>query len=393
MSRISRPVPGRPGAKAGVKEKKMRKLSLPITRRIAEVVVFTAAFASLAGPAHAADKAAKKPKSDTSAPAAGTDAKAGDAKPADAKTAAPSAPVDEAKMPDIVANVNGTTIKKADLQNAVDSIKAQMQLVGQQVPTDRKDEMYRGLLDDLIATELLAQEAKKREVAVTEKDIEDFVNGFKDRFPSEQVFQNALKEQGITEAQLRIDVKKQLQIKKLLDKEVLSKVAVDEKAVKKYYDDNPDKFQEPEQVHAAHVLVTVDKGADEATKAAKKKEAQQVLADAKAGKDFAQLAKDHSGDPGSKDKGGDLGFFPRGEMVGAFEDAAFKLKPGEISEIVETPYGFHVIKVIEKKDARKVPLDEVKDDVGGFLKEKKAGEVAKDYVATLRKKAKIQVFI
>lgn len=302
-------------------------------------------------------------------------------------------PVDETKIPAVVAKVNGVDIKKTDLENAVETIKAQLQLVGQSVPGDRKDEMYRGLLDDLIATELLAQEAAAKKISVPEKEIDEFIQKFKDRFPSEEVFQRAIKEQGITETQLRSDVKKQISIKKLLDKEVLAKVAVDDAAVKKFYTDNPDKFQEPEQIHASHVLVGIDKDADDKKKAEARKEAEKVLADAKGGKDFATLAKEHSDDPGSKDKGGDLGFFPKGEMVPAFEEAAFKLKAGELSGIVETPYGFHVIKAIERKAGRTVPLAEVKDDVGGFLKERKAADVARTYVEQLRKKAKVQVFI
>ena len=170
----------------------------------------------------------------------------------------PVKPVDEAKIPAIVAKVNGVDIKKTDLENAVETIKAQLQLVGQSVPGDRKDEMYRGLLDDLIATELLAQEAASKKIGVPEKEIDEFIQKFKDRFPSEEVFQRAIKEQGITETQLRGDVKKQISIKKLLDKEVLAKVSVDDAAVKKFYTDNPDKFQEPEQLHASHVLVGID---------------------------------------------------------------------------------------------------------------------------------------
>lgn len=349
-------------------------------RVLAAAATAAVAASSLALPALAADK---------KAPAAG-DAKSAAALPA------PEAvkPVDETKLPDVVATVNGTAIKKGDLQNAVESIQAQMKMMGTTVPPERKDEMYRSLLDDLISTELLAQEAKTRAVAVSDKDVDDFVSQFKDRFPSEQVFQNALKEQGISETQLRSDVRKQLGIKKLLDKEVMSKVSIPDKEARKFYDENPDKFQEPETVHAAHVLIAVDKDADDKTRAEKKKEAEKVLADAKAGKDFAELAKEHSGDPGSKDKGGDLGFFGHGEMVKSFEDAAFALKkPGDLSGVVESPYGYHVIKLIEKKPGRKVPFDEVKKDVSDFLKEKKAGDLAKTYVDGLRKKAQVKIFI
>lgn len=350
------------------------------------VSLLAAALVSLPSLALAADAKTTPAPAASSAPAAAPTGK----QIIDVK---PASPVDEGSMPEIVAKVNGVDIKKADLQNAVETVKAQMQMVGQAIPEDRKDEMYRGLLDDLIATELLAQEASTRKIAVADKDVDDFIATFKAKFPTEEVFQRAIKEQGITEAQLKSDVRKQLSIKKLLDKEVMSKVAVDDAAVQKFYKENPDKFQEPEQVHAQHVLIGVDKNADDKTRADKKKLADQVLKDAKGGKDFGGLAKQYSDDPGSKDKGGDLGFFPKGEMVPAFEDAAFKLKPGEISDIIETPYGFHIIKVLEKKPAHVVPLEDEKQDITDFLKDKKAGDLAKTFVDTLRKKAKVQVFI
>ncbi len=305
----------------------------------------------------------------------------------------PASPVDEGNLPEVVAKVNGVDIKKTELTTVVDTLKAQLQLVGQSVPADKKDEMYRGLLEDLINRELLAQEASKAKISVPDAELETFVQEFKDRFPSEEVFQRALKEQGISEAQLKIDVRKEMQIKKLLDKEVFAKAAVDDAAIKKFYKDNPDKFQEPEQVKASHVLVSVEKTADEKTRAAAKKEAEQVLKDAKAGKDFAALAKEHSDDPGSKDNGGDLGYFPRGEMVPQFEEAAFKLEKNQFSDVVETPYGFHVIKVVDKKAPKMRALDEVKERVGGFLQEQKAQELAKVYLENLRKKAKVQIFI
>ena len=327
-------------------------------------------------------------------------AQAADPKPATGKPAAPAAaktpiaPVDEAKLPEIVAKVNGVDIKKADLQNAVETVKMQLEVVGQAVPSDRKDEMWRGLLDEIIASELLAQEATSRKVVVTEADVEGELTKFRERFPSEQIFQSALKEQGLTEAQIKTEVRKQLGIKKLLDTNVFSKVKVDEKSAKAYYEKNPEMFAEPEKIHAAHVLVKVEKGADDKAKAEARKEAELVLKEAKAGKDFAALAKEHSDDPGSKDSGGDLDFFPRGRMVPAFEEAAFKLaKPGELSDVVETPYGFHVIKLLEKQSAAPIKFADVKDDLIAFLTDKERADAARSYVEGLRKKAKVQIFI
>ena len=311
-----------------------------------------------------------------------------------AAKAAPVAPVDETKLPEVVAKVNGVEIKKGDLQNAVETMKLQLEVIGQQLPPDRKDEIWRGLLDEIIATELLAQAAAGKKLVIPETEVDSELTKFRERFPSEAVFQNFLKEQGFSEKQIRDEIRRQIAIKKMLEKEVFGKVKVDEKGAKEYYEKNPDQFREPDAVRAAHVLVKVEKNADEKTKAAARKEAEKVLADAKAGKDFAALAKEHSDDPGSKERGGDLDFFVRGQMVEAFEEAAFKLaKPGDLSGVVETQYGFHVIKLTEKREARAIPFAEVKEDLLDFLRERAKGDELRDYVATLRKKAKVQIFI
>ena len=147
-------------------------------------------------------------------------------------------------MPNVVAIVNGTNINKSDLLNAAEMLKSQLQMTGQALPNGKKDEMYRGLLDDLIATELLAQEVKARRVEVKAKEVDDFLNHFKDSFPSVQVYQNALKAQGVTEDKLKEDVRKQLGIKKLIDKELEAKGAVDDKEVRKFFDGNPEKFRD-----------------------------------------------------------------------------------------------------------------------------------------------------
>lgn len=314
--------------------------------------------------------------------------------PAPAKKKEAVKPVDESKLPEVVAKVNGVDIKKTDLQNAVETMKIQLEAIGQAIPVDRKDEVYRGLLDELIGAELLSQEATSRKIGVTEAEVDTKLTEYRERFPSEAVFQKILKDQNLSEAKLREEIRKQLGVMKLLEKDVFTKVVADDKAAKKYYDENPDQFAEPEAVRASHVLVKVEKGADEAAKKEARKEIEKVLADAKAGKDFAALAKEHSDDPGSKGNGGDLNFFFRGQMVGPFEEAAFALqKPGDLSPIVETVYGFHVIKLTEKKPERKLPFDEVKAELTEFLKEKKRSESLRAYVEGLRKKAKVTILI
>jgi len=137
----------------------------------------------------------------------------------------------------------------------------------------------------------------------------------------------------------------------------------------------------------------VPRGADAAAKAEARAKAEQVLKDIKAGKDFAALAKEHSQDPGSAVNGGDLGFFQPGQMVGPFNDAAFSLAPGSVSDLVETEFGFHIIKVAEKQPSRTVPLDDVKPQLEQFLLQRNRQEQTEAFVEGLRSKGKIEILI
>jgi peptidyl-prolyl cis-trans isomerase D len=148
--------------------------------------------------------------------------------------------------------------------------------------------------------------------------------------------------------------------------------------VQAYYDEHvADRFTSEEKVRARHILVKTDAGADDAKKAEARKKAEGLLARAKGGADFAELARKQSDDPGSATKGGDLGLFSRGQMVPPFEAAAFALEPGQLSEVVESPFGFHVIKVEEKKPAGARPLAEVRDEIVKTLTDERALELAR----------------
>jgi len=175
--------------------------------------------------------------------------------------------------------------------------------------------------------------------------------------------------------------------------EIAAKVAVKPEQVTDFYAKNPDQFKEGESVRASHILIAVPKGADAAAKALARTKAEGILTDVKAGKDFAALAKQHSADPGSAANGGDLGFFQQGQMVGPFNDAAFSLAPGATSDLVETDFGFHIIRVAEKKEGRTIPLEEVKPQVEQYLEQKNRQEQTEAFVNSLKAKGKIEVLI
>ncbi len=183
------------------------------------------------------------------------------------------------------------------------------------------------------------------------------------------------------------DVKEQLDLlsddflsQEYVRREIIAKIDVTEEDTNLYYKTHLNEFRTPEMVKASHILIKVDKSATADEKEKARGKAADVLKRVKAGEDFAKLASEVSDDPGSKAKGGDLGYFARGRMVKPFEDASFSVKAGEISDIVETPFGFHIIRVDDKKESVVEPYDKVKDKV-------------REKVSNDMKKGKIQDFM
>ena len=295
-----------------------------------------------------------------------------------------------AQLPDVLARVNGEAIPKADLEAQIQGLEAR---AGTSMPADRRDEIVRRLLDDLIGYRLLVQESKARNIAVPDGDVEERIGEIRKQFPTEDAFNQTLADRKMTVDQLRTDMREDLAIDKLLAAEVEPKAAATAEQVDAFYKDNPAQFQQGERVHASHILIGVPEGADAAAKAEARKKAEQVLAEVKTGGDFGALAKQHSTDPGSAVNGGDLGYFSPGQMVGPFNDAAFSLASGATSDLVETQFGFHIIRVIEKQAGRIVPLAEVRPQVEEFLSNRNRQEQTLVFVNALRAKGNVEVLI
>jgi peptidyl-prolyl cis-trans isomerase C len=249
------------------------------------------------------------------------------------------------------------------------------------------------VLDQIIGYTVLLQESRAQNVAVPDSEVDARIAEIRGQFPSEEAFTQTLTARKLTLDQVKSDVRRDMTITKLIDGEIASKIAVTPEQVNDFYAKNPDQFTQGESVRASHILISVPKGADAAAKAQARAKAEQVLKDVKAGQDFAALAKQHSADPGSAANGGDLGFFQQGQMVGPFNDAAFTLAPGTTSDLVETDFGFHIIKVIEKKAGRTVPLEEVKPQVEQYLERLNRQQQTDAFVNGLKAKGKIEILI
>ncbi|TFG36896.1 MAG: hypothetical protein E4H45_00035 [Nitrospirales bacterium] len=197
----------------------------------------------------------------------------------------------------------------------------------------------------------------------------------------------------------RPDMKEQLELQingflanEYLKREVMQKVTVSENEVKTYYDTNKDEFKAPEMVRARHILFLVETSATDEAKKNVYEKAAETLKEIKGGKDFAELASEVSDDQGSKTKGGDLGFVTRGKTVKPFEDALFSLKTGEISGVIETQFGYHIIKAEEKKDASVEPFEAVKEKVRQKIMQERVKSAVTAFVDKAMKDAKVEIF-
>jgi peptidyl-prolyl cis-trans isomerase C len=244
----------------------------------------------------------------------------------------------------------------------------------------------------LIDQELLYQDSQKQHMQVDKKAVDEKYAEIKKRFKTEQEFKDAIAKMDVTEAEIRSQLKKGLAIDELLKTKVVKDIQVTEEEAKKYYDEHTDQFKQAEQVKASHILIQVAPDASDEKKTEAKKKITVVQEKLKKGEDFAVVAKESSEGP-SKSRGGDLGFFQRGKMDKSFEEAAFALEPGKVSDVVETRFGYHIIKVDEKKPEATLAFSDEKDKIEQFLKQQKTREKIESYLEGLRKNAKIDKFI
>jgi peptidyl-prolyl cis-trans isomerase C len=294
------------------------------------------------------------------------------------------------EIPNVLARVNGEAIERWEFDNAVKRIEAR---AGAPVPAEKRDEVLRGVLDQLVAYHLLAQESRARKIAVGDQDVEARLAEIRKSFPSEDAFKQGIAAQGLTPEHLKDQARTSLEVAKVIEAEVTPKVAVQDADVSAFYQQNLERFKQGDSVHASHILFGVAQDASPAQKTEAKAKAQAALKEVRGGADFAAIARAQSQDQGSAERGGDLGFFPKGQMNPQFEDAAFKLKAGAISPVVETPFGFHIIKVHERRGPRTAPLTEVAGQIKDFLTQGQREQKLEQFVEQVKAKGKVEILI
>jgi parvulin-like peptidyl-prolyl isomerase len=284
----------------------------------------------------------------------------------------------------LVAIVNGAEITEHEFIQRLGNyiLTNESQLSGQSGLGQRADEtedeyvqrlkpLYgKSILEYMIIEIIIEQEAKEQNITVKPEEINEKIDKLKPKATAEQ-----LSKMGITIEDLRQRFESEILIEKIVAKQVI----VTEKEIRDYFESRKTNFAKPEEIRAFHILFSTEI------------EAEVILSQLKNGADFAELAKKESIDPTAKDNAGDLGFFSKGKMVPAFEQAAFALEIGELSEVVETPFGYHIIKVIEKKSAQEPNLGLVREEIKETIAQQKAWTIESALLQNLRKEAKIEI--
>lgn len=290
-----------------------------------------------------------------------------------------------------VAIVNGSVITRQDFDKEMTRVQQQLARKGKSLSDTQLHAIKKEVIEGLINQELLYQESQNKHISVDEGAINEQLNTLKKRFPNEEQFKSALIKMNLSEATVKPQIKRGLAIQHFIDQQFIQKTTVSHEEVKKYYDTHPALFKQPEQVQASHILIKVEPQADESEKAAARKKIENIRQKLRDAADFAALAREFSQGP-SGPNGGDLGFFKRGQMVKPFEDAAFALTPGGVSDIVETRFGYHLIKAIEKKPETMIEYEKIEDRLQQYLKEKRVQEQVDTYVQELKGKARVERF-
>jgi parvulin-like peptidyl-prolyl isomerase len=302
----------------------------------------------------------------------------------------------------VVATGKGFVITRSQLNEAFLNYSAGVAAQGGAVPEDRRNEVRAKLLDQLILTRILTEKATAEDKAATWKAIDDQIAQFRKAAPSPQAFDDSIKATGRTLAQVRQKRYEDDLPVQVLVRETTNGISISAAAVKKFYDDNPDKFQIPEEVHVSHILILALEPADPLNpraqrrpmppeqKKAKEKLAREIKARADKGENFATLVKQYSDDAASKDKGGEY-TFARGRSGPEFEAAAFSLKTNQISDVVETPYGYHIIKLLNRIASRHESFAEAETGIKNHLLAVEAGKARPAYLARIKAEFNVAV--
>lgn len=308
-----------------------------------------------------------------------------------APTPAPSTETPDSDL--VVTRVSGEPITEKQVLSAIGQLVRQKKLTPDKLQ-ERNSLLFKDALDNLVTVAVLKSQARQQNLPVDPAKVDQQFQQISKNFPSQEEFQKAMASQGVTEAALRKSIEESLSMQQVLDQATKNAPGPTDEEISKFYDDNVEKFSSPETARAAHILLRADAKSTPEQKAEIKKKLEGIRAEIESNAiTFADAAAKYSQDPSNANKGGDLGFFPRGQMVKPFEDAAFTTKPGTMSPVVETQFGYHIIQVAEQRPARKLTLEEATPPIKQILNQAARQKAAQKYVSELKAQAQVETFM
>jgi len=292
----------------------------------------------------------------------------------------------------VVVTVNGEKLDRAAMERQMQQVLGSPQFAA--LPPEQaamiKQQVEGQIVSQFIDQTLLRAAADAADVTVTDEEVDGYIEELRAYFADGESLEARMELQGISMEDLRRDIVADMKIRGLLDQMTESVAAAEETAVQAYYDENRAQFSVPESVSARHILIQVEEDADEETRAAARTKLEGIREQLRAGEmTFEAAAAEHSSCPSSQ-RGGDLGQFSRGQMVPPFEDAAFTQPIGEVGDVVETSFGYHLIQVEERQEASAQAFEDVKDDIAEQLVMGEKQQMVQDYIGRLREEADIQ---
>jgi peptidyl-prolyl cis-trans isomerase C len=342
-----------------------------------------------------ANAAAASPAASAPAGPGSVAAPATGAAPAPAGAAA-TPPVDpvltEDQLPALVAKLDGVEITKSDLLSRATEARGALAQRGTQQPPPTKG-FYRHVLDDIIGNRLLFQDLQRQGKAATDAEVEQQLATIRSQFHADADFDQALAARGFDRARLKRDILESVTVQKWVASTVVPSITISDADLQKFYELNESHLVEPEKVRARHILLRVEQSATPEVKAAQRRKIDEIRVRLAGGADFAAVAQESSDDKASGARGGDLGWFHRGQMVPEFEQPVFALQPKKLSDVIESRFGFHLVEVIEKQAQQKLPFDKVKERLTNMLKQRQLEEKVRSRVNELGAKSKIEILL
>ena len=290
-----------------------------------------------------------------------------------------------------VASVNGFIITPQDLNHEIGQLRWEMDQRNQPLSDTQIEALRPQLIENLIERELLYQQAQQKNIKIRPQWVERELTGVKFQFKDEGVLEDHLARMDMDKDQFRERIRKGLIIRRLIRRDVLRQIKISEKEMQVFYQSHPDLFLREEQVRARHILVALPNRMDPDKNEAALKKIQAIQLQLAQGANFAVLALEYS-DCSSKNQGGDVGYFSRNQMVEPFSTAAFDLQPGQISDVVTTRYGYHLIQLLDRRPPARMAYKNTRAKIERTLRRDKEQQKMTTYLANLKRKAEIKRF-